>query len=113
MEIRVGKNRKILDTKSLPGNIEALYCAGENCGCRVAWWNTEFSDPPVIYCDDCILEESYNAEICQRCSSELIDGFCTDETCPFSDHEQVCGLGWSGHPEHDCGVYEPCSCERW
>lgn len=37
---------------------------------------------------------------CQRCSSPLDDdGYCTDATCPFSDHPQTDDAGWYGHPE--------------
>jgi hypothetical protein len=35
--------------------------------------------------------------ICRRCDDVLVDGFCTDETCPFSDHVQTCPIGWVGH----------------
>lgn len=39
---------------------------------------------------------------CQRCSSPLNDdGYCTDETCPFSDHPQTDDAGWYGHPDKD------------
>ena len=35
---------------------------------------------------------------CQRCGSNIVDEFCTDETCPFSDHKQHCANGWGGYP---------------
>ena len=38
---------------------------------------------------------------CQRCGSSLVGGLCSDVTCPFSEHEQSCPVGWSGHPERD------------
>jgi len=38
---------------------------------------------------------------CVRCGSPLEKGFCSDATCPFSDHKQTCLFGWSGHPEKD------------
>lgn len=38
---------------------------------------------------------------CVRCGTDLEDDLCGDETCPFSDHEQTCMVGWSGHPERD------------
>lgn len=39
---------------------------------------------------------------CSRCGSDLDhDGLCSDETCPFSDHEQTCMVGWAGHPTRD------------
>jgi hypothetical protein len=38
------------------------------------------------------------AGTCTRCSSPLDEGaFCADETCPFSDHDQSCHVGWVGH----------------
>lgn len=37
---------------------------------------------------------------CQRCGSCLNDGRCVDETCPFSDHDQTCPMGWCGHPDY-------------
>ena len=36
---------------------------------------------------------------CQRCSTELVKGLCTDETCPFSDYSQDDPRGWAGHPD--------------
>lgn len=38
---------------------------------------------------------------CQRCSTliESDKGYCTDETCVFSEHYQYCRAGWKGHPE--------------
>jgi hypothetical protein len=48
---------------------------------------------------------------CQRCGSPLDDeGFCTDETCPFSDHDQSCLAGFMGHPDHPQANIEKCSC---
>ena len=39
---------------------------------------------------------------CARCDSSLdVDGFCSDESCPFSDYKQDDPRGWSGHPEMD------------
>jgi hypothetical protein len=38
---------------------------------------------------------------CVRCGSPLEEGFCSDETCPFSTHRQNCRFGWAGHPEKD------------
>jgi len=41
-------------------------------------------------------------EHCQRCDSPLDSaGYCTDETCPFSDYKQDDKRGWSGHPDRD------------
>lgn len=53
------------------------------------------------------------SEICQRCGA-LIDlcGYCLDETCPFSDHQQGCPIGWIGHPDHVVNETEECSCKR-
>jgi len=55
--------------------------------------------------------------VCQRCGSEVIDGKCVDETCPFSDHDQSCKAGWSGHPEMDPHPRDddrpmPCTCKK-
>ena len=38
---------------------------------------------------------------CKRCGSQIIKGFCSDETCPFAVHLQDCQAGWNGHPEMD------------
>jgi hypothetical protein len=43
---------------------------------------------------------------CVRCGSPLEEGFCSDATCPFSDHRQDCQLGWAGHPEKDPHPHE-------
>jgi len=48
-------------------------------------------------------------KLCNRCSSELHDGFCSDQTCPFSDHVQSCDNGWYGHPEQQ-KPHCDCSC---
>ncbi len=51
--------------------------------------------PPGTVCDTCKME----GEICRKCNSPLENGRCTDETCPYSDHEQTtefcpnCGSG--------------------
>ena len=60
-------------------------------------------------------ELGYPADECQRCGSDLKNGYCEDLTCPFSDHEQTCSRGWSGHPEmdphpHDDDAPMPCTC---
>lgn len=57
---------------------------------------------------------------CERCGTILdVDGLCQDETCPFSDHEQACMVGWSGHPTRDpnpkddgVGPCTVCTCSR-
>jgi hypothetical protein len=36
---------------------------------------------------------------CDRCGSPLAGNFCSDETCPFSDHPQDSKEGWAGHPD--------------
>ena len=48
---------------------------------------------------------------CKRCGSALDakETFCTDETCPFSDHMQTCTNGWYGHPEQQRPPYD-CMC---
>lgn len=60
---------------------------------------------------------SGKAYACKRCNSLLVDGFCTDETCPFSGHFQDCEAGWSGHPEMDPNPTDDshpiaCTCDR-
>lgn len=47
---------------------------------------------------------------CNRCGSPLVVNFCQDQTCPFSNHEQHCPIGWSGHPEHPHGKSVSCTC---
>jgi len=50
---------------------------------------------------------------CPRCGTDCDgDGYCTDETCPFSDHTQHCRAGWAGHPDRDDSGDEglPCTC---
>ena len=55
---------------------------------------------------------------CQRCGTDLNpSGFCLDMTCPFSDHQQTCLVGWAGHPDQDpypkddgVGPCSVCSC---
>ena len=49
---------------------------------------------------------------CKRCNCLLnIEGFCQDETCPFSQHYQDCLTGWTGHPEHpECTDKTKCTC---
>jgi hypothetical protein len=39
---------------------------------------------------------------CKRCGSRInTQGYCSDLTCPFSDHKQPCDAGWNGHAEKD------------
>lgn len=38
---------------------------------------------------------------CARCGSKVKAGRCTNITCIFSDHQQDCMVGWSGHPDKD------------
>jgi hypothetical protein len=64
---------------------------------RGGWWWRILSDKAARDADD----DGERGE-CQRCGSPLdVDGLCTDETCPFSDHQQDDEGGWSGHPERD------------
>jgi hypothetical protein len=45
---------------------------------------------------------------CDRCASPRSEqGFCNDQTCPFSDHHATCPAGWAGHPERESA---PCTC---
>ena len=47
---------------------------------------------------------------CKRCDTGLDGlGYCTDETCPFSDHTQDCTMGWAGHPESPQDIAK-CTC---
>ena len=51
---------------------------------------------------DATLVELIASKTCARCSYPLdAHGFCTDVTCPFSDHQQTCEVGWAGHPDRD------------
>lgn len=36
---------------------------------------------------------------CKRCGCDVNDGYCSDISCPFSEHTQECPAGWQGHPE--------------
>src|SRR5206468_1797863 len=39
---------------------------------------------------------------CERCGSPRNEQhYCTDITCPFSDHQPECPVGWARHPERD------------
>lgn len=51
---------------------------------------------------------------CERCGTKLNKrGLCGDVTCPFSDHEQACPVGWVGHPEHlDADEGTRCTCSH-
>jgi hypothetical protein len=50
---------------------------------------------------------------CQRCESLIKNGYCQDETCPFSDHEQHCPIGWMGHDAHrEVDEDTECDCVR-
>jgi hypothetical protein len=54
---------------------------------------------------------------CQRCGMSLESGYCSDDTCPFSDHKQSCPRGWSGHPDKDPHPKDddaplPCTCGK-
>ena len=51
------------------------------------------------------------ADECQRCGSARNAGdYCTDATCPFSDHAPDCPAGWAGHP--DAGRNTTCTCRK-
>lgn len=54
--------------------------------------------------------EESEEETCERCGSEVREGLCSDETCPFSDHKQRCPVGFHGHPERDNDL--PCRCDN-
>jgi len=38
---------------------------------------------------------------CMRCNNLVnSEGYCVSKACPFSDHNQNCPAGWTGHPNH-------------
>jgi hypothetical protein len=78
--------------------VDQGYSQGETMH-RGWWWR--------ILSDKAQREEESDGDHgeCARCGSRLdVDGLCTDETCPFSDHAQDDADGWSGHPEMDAEV---------
>lgn len=63
--------------------------------------------------------QAHTEGTCERCGTALNkNGYCADETCPFSDHKQDCPAGWTGHPERaHCVPFCTChhtkrTCER-
>ena len=42
---------KLLQTENLPENIEPCFCC--KCDCRLGWYDTDFGEQSVAYCDDC------------------------------------------------------------
>ena len=51
------------------------------------------------------------SKLCRRCDSPLdTNGYCLDDTCPFSNHKQGCSMGWIGHPAHLVDETEECTC---
>src|SRR5512137_651482 len=42
--------------------------------------------------------EKFTPQVCKKCGSDLVHERCTDETCPYSDHEQSTDLN---------SLYEP------
>jgi hypothetical protein len=48
--------------------------------------------------EDTSLYEDDEHQECERCGTRVADGYCTDQTCPFSDHKQNCPAGWANHP---------------
>ena len=57
-------------------------------------------------------EDEDDPAVCERCDSPLdVDRlFCTDLSCPFSDHLQTCPKGWTGHPEKAPAKDHVCAC---
>jgi len=50
-------------------------------------------------------------EKCVRCGNELVNGKCSDSTCPFHAHQQHCKCGWLGHPDRpDVTELMTCAC---
>lgn len=71
-------------------------------------WSPEDQDFSSGIANAVEMELTERGNTCERCGSELIDGLCEDETCPFSDHAQTCPVGWHGHSERDND--KPCNC---
>lgn len=58
-------------------------------------------------------DEDEDEGFCDRCGTALVNGYCGDETCPFSDHEQSCDVGWIGHPDYSkLDEDTQCGCNR-
>lgn len=70
---------------------------------REDWLKIE-GDEVTVYC------KSDSPPKCQRCDTPLTNGYCDDETCPFSDHQQTCPVGWHGHPQYHSE--ESCTCNK-
>jgi hypothetical protein len=52
------------------------------------------------------LEDSVNSTPCKKCGSPLDgDGLCTDEACPYSDHEQDEDMSEQQRRDEKHGVY--------
>lgn len=50
-------------------------------------------------------------KVCDRCGTDLVYGLCSETTCPFSDHQQICPLGWHNHPERNVEG-KKCECDQ-
>ena len=42
---------KELHTEHLPECLSPANCA--RCGCRAGWYHEDFTDRPIMFCDDC------------------------------------------------------------
>lgn len=49
-------------------------------------------------------------QTCRRCGTAINGEFCTDKSCPFSEHARQCQRGWIGHPESATDESTPCTC---
>jgi hypothetical protein len=47
---------------------------------------------------------------CNRCGLPVRGSFCTNENCPFFQHEQGCSKGWVNHPLES--KEDVCTCVR-
>lgn len=96
------------ELERIGGMIGQGYVEGETM--NRGWWTRTLSEKAKDAAMHDEMGEGEHGE-CGRCGCDLDeDGFCTDETCPFSDYGQDDPRGWSGHPDRDDGrdiVWEP------
>lgn len=50
-----------INTAKFPDGVEVAYCSV--CGSPIGGVNTNFTDDPVLYCPDCLLELEPNEEV--------------------------------------------------
>lgn len=96
------------ELERIGGMIGEGYVEGETM--NRGWWTRTLSEKAK---DAAMRDDMHDHEHggCTRCGCGLDeDGFCTYDTCPFSDYDQKDPRGWSGHPEMDDGhdyVWQP------